>query len=273
MLRACQKLGAFTNLRLAYLFYVASVSGAVLGEMLRPRTWRRTVRDVMGRQVLFSGIHAVTFVGFLALVTGLSLVTQSQLWVSRVGGGEVLGALLATMLTAHIGPLVVNFVVIGRSGTAIATELATMKINGDINALERQGFDVLRYIVLPRVLALSLVTLSLSVVFVLIALGSGYLSAVFSGNLNTSPAVFLGSVISEMTGQNFVALIAKTLIPGFATGVICCAQGLSVGTSFNDVPRASTRAVVQSITALFCLIALIVLMNTMISSAHGVGHE
>lgn len=243
--------------RMAAVNYLAAAAGTLLWLSCRPRHWPRTTRNVFARQLLFTGFEALKFVALAAMMTGVSVVVQAQLWLGKAGQSDLLGPILVTVIVRELGPLLVNFIIIGRSGNAIATELANMKINGEIRVLESQGIDTLLYLAMPRALGMALSMLCLTIWFVLIAFAGGYLFSVLAGVGATDPVVFMDSVLKGLRPADIYNLLSKTLIPGMVTGMICVMEGLSVKTAVTEVPQAATRAVVASIGALFVISAII----------------
>lgn len=237
--------------------YVTSVVWGVLAAAFRRSSWPRTVRNVLARQVLFTGIEATKFISLLAFMVGISVVVQTQLWLGIVGQSQLLGPVLVMVVVREVGPLLVNFVVIGRSGTAVATELGNMKISGEVHVLEAMGLDPLVYLVMPRVLGAALSIFCLTVIFIVVSFASGFLSGTLLGANTGDLSLFLSSIFKAVRPADVLNLVAKTLIPGMVTGAICCTEGLGVSTAVTEVPQAATRAVVRSAASLFIISALI----------------
>jgi phospholipid/cholesterol/gamma-HCH transport system permease protein len=142
--------------------------------------------------------------------------------------------------------LLVNFIVIGRSATAMAAELAGMKVRDEIDVLDAQGLDPFLYLVLPRAVAFAVSVFCLTLVFVVVALGSGYLCGAFLGTGPGDPNIFVNSVLRGVVPGDVATLMAKTLIPGLLTGVIAALEGLSIEGVATDIPQAVTRSVFRS---------------------------
>jgi phospholipid/cholesterol/gamma-HCH transport system permease protein len=253
-------LGKGTRRWLDKLSYLMAVVWTVLRVSATAGAWPRTVRNVLARQILFTGYEAVSFVGTVAVVTGLSVVLQSQVWLNRLGQSALLGPVLVLVVIREVGPLLANFIVIGRSGTAIATELGSMNVRGEVGVLDAQGLDPFTYLVIPRVLGVAISVFCLAIVFVVVSFLSGYLSGLLLG-VGSGPVVFLNSVMEAVRPSDVFSLLAKTWIPGLLTGAICCIEGLSVSKAVTEVPQAATRAVVRSITALFVTSALVTMLT------------
>ncbi len=243
-----------------YASLVASLVTSVLWLSIRPSTWRAAVRNVLARQILFTAVEAVLFISFVALLVGISVVVQAQVWLTRFGQRGLLGDVLVMVIVREAAPLLTNFVVIGRSGTAIATELATMKVSGQIQVLDSQGVEPFIYLAVPRVVGVMLSVFCLTFVFIVVSFASGYMTGLMLGADPDPPALFMRNVFRAMHTPAVVSVAAKTIIPGLATSAICCIEGLSVTSAMTEVPQAGTKALVRSVAALFLTSAVVSLL-------------
>lgn len=241
--------------------HTAAVSAELLRRALRPSGWPRTTRNVLARQILFTGVDAVGIVALLGLLVGVSVVLQAQVWLSRLGQTAAVGPILAAVLIREMGPLLVNFIVIGRSGTAISSELSAMRVNGEIRVLEAQGLDPLAYLLLPRAVGMAASVFGLTVLFIFVAFAGGFGSGWLLGADVGPPALFVEGIARAVRPVDFGNLLAKTLIPGFLTGIICSIEGLSVRGAATEIPQAATRGVVRSVQVLFLSSVIISLVT------------
>lgn len=232
--------------RVAKVARIAAVVASAAAMSLRGRYWPRTVRTVLARQILFTGVDALGLVALVALLAGIAVVTQAQMWL---GQSDIVGPLLVAVIVRELGPLLVNFIVIARSGTAVATELAGMRVRGEIDVLDGQGIDPFVYLLLPRVVGMALSVLALVVCFVAISFAGGYLFGVLLGVAKGTPGQFLDAVFGAITPRDVPAFLVKSLLPPALTATICCLEGLGVRNSVNEIPQAATRAVVRSLAA------------------------
>lgn len=254
-------IGARTRDTWGNWIYLLGVSWTAVWMSLFPRNWPMPVRNVLARQILFTGFDAWRFMSMIALLVGLSVVLQAQIWLKSLGQSAHLGPILVTVIVREIGPLLTNFVVIGRSGNAMATELANMKINGEVHLLDAMGLDPFRYLVLPRVIGAAISTFCLTTIFILSSFLSGYVSGALLGVGEGDPDLFMRSVFSAVQPADVFNFVAKSFIPGLLMGGICCIEGLSVQSSITEVPQATTRAVVRSTAALFITSAIFSVMT------------
>jgi len=239
-------------------------SGIIFGVhllALNPGNWSRPVREQLHRQVLFTSIEALGLVLLIAAAAGVAVVAQAQLWLSRFGQSDMLSPLLVVVIIREMGPLLINMVVIGRSGSAVAAEMATMRVRREIEVLEAQGVDPMVYLVMPRVLGIAVSVFGLAVVFAVASLGSGYLSGLLLAATQVDPVLFINRVLGTLSLTDLTHFMAKTLVPGLLTGTICSLAGLQVGDSATEIPRAATRGVVRSIGAVVVVSALVSLMT------------
>lgn len=247
--------GSLTIDRVRRVRYLTSVFVYVMAHAVRPRTWRRTVRAVLVRQILFTGAEAAGFTSRVAVLVGISAVVQAQLWLGKVGQRQLLGPVLVAVVIRELGPLLANLIVIGRSGSAITTELGIMKAGGEVRALDAQGIDPLTYLVVPRVVAMAVCVFCLTVIFIAACLLSGYVMGGLMGMRTGGPDGYVASVAGAVGPADVFNLLAKTLLPGALSGTICCTEGLSVGRGVTEIPPASSRAIQRSVVALFVIAA------------------
>jgi phospholipid/cholesterol/gamma-HCH transport system permease protein len=248
-------IGQFFLTQLRKFVYLAAVIAAAVYVGFQPRHWSRAVRNVAARQVLFSGVDAINFIFFIAFLVGVSIVVQANVWLQKVGQGQLLGPILVTVVIRELGPLLANFVVIGRSGNAIAAELATMKVNGEVHVLDAQGLDPFVYLVIPRIFGFAVSVFCLTVLFFAVSLTSGYILSLFLGGRPVPPMEYIDNLGASLRPSDLILVPVKTILPAMLAGAICCTEGLSVGNAITDIPRATTRSLQRSSFGLFFISA------------------
>ena len=226
----------------------------------RPSTWTPPVRTVLARQILFTGPYSALYSSAVGLVVGISVGLQISAWLAALGQQRLGAQLVVQIILLELAPLLTNLVILGRSGSAIAAEIASMKIRGEVRMLELTGVDPIAYLLLPRVLALTLCCLGLTLLFGVCALGGCAIAFAWRSGGDAATG-FLSSIFSVVQPIDFPVLLGKTFVPGFLTGVICFVEGLSVRGASTELPQAVTRALTYSAMSLFVVHGLLTLVR------------
>jgi phospholipid/cholesterol/gamma-HCH transport system permease protein len=169
----------------------------------------------------------------------------------QVGQTKLLGPLLVNLVVRELAPMSAALVVLARVGTATVTELGTARALGEVEALEALGIDPIHYLVVPRVVGITVSVVALTVYAVLFALGVGYLVSFLRG-LAIPPGEFLGIVAGSLEWIDFPLLAMKTMSFGFVASLVICYHGLAQPLRLEEVGEATTRTVAQTVVA--CLL-------------------
>lgn len=216
---------------------------------------RRTaaIKMVLLRQLYFTGLEATYIIVIIAVIIGTVVIAQVE---SLVGdNGSLTGKILVWVVLRELAPLLTAIIVVARSGTAIATELGSMKINGEIESIEMLGIPADGYLVMPRIVGVTASMVVLTVHFVL-ATGIGSF-AVASLGWHIPPDHLFQGIMASLGLKEIVMLFSKSIFFGLFVSSICCWYGLGVGRSTTEIPQAATRAVMSSLFAVFLLDGLI----------------
>ena len=186
-----------------------------------------------------------------ALMLGALIIVEGHNLLGAVGQTDWIYKALIFTLVRDIGPIIVSFIVIARSGTAIATELGNMVVNREYDALRVMGVSPVSYLVVPRVFGVALSQLLLIIYFIVVGFFGGFL---VSNIFLPLPFVdFIDSLARDITLADLMTMVFKVVVSGFFIGVISCYHGLSVRRTFTDVPQRTIKAVGGSIVAV-CII-------------------
>ena len=131
-----------------------------------------------------------------------------------------------------------------------------MRVRREVDVLDAQGVDPMVYLVMPRVLGMAASVFCLTIVLIVVSLGSGFVFGVLLGITPGSLSLFTGSVLGAIARADIANLLAKTIIPGFLVGAICAQEGLCIRGAVTDIPRAATSGVVRSIAAVLIVSAI-----------------
>jgi phospholipid/cholesterol/gamma-HCH transport system permease protein len=193
-----------------------------------------------------ASIRLVPMLLFLALVLGFLIITQTVVVAANVGETHFLGTLMVAVVVREIGPLLAAFIVLVRVGLANVIELGTIRAVGEIEALEALGIDPVHYLIVPRVIGMSLGVFSLTIYFILTALASGYLFA-FLHDVPLTPGDYFRQIAEAFNGLDFDLLAMKTVAFGFFTAAVTCYHGLAQPLRIEEISGVAVRAVSQGI--------------------------
>ena len=217
----------------------------------------RSIYAVIINQTRFTGIHALPFVTFIALLIGATVIIQAMTALPKFGVEGFLGNLMVVVVGRELGPLVTALIVITRSGSAITAEIATQQQSGEIFALEMMGIDTKLYIVFPRIMASILAIFSLIVIFDLVAFAGGFaISQLF---VYLPMDVYYQSLIDAFSIEDLIATIIKSLIYGILVPIICCYYGFMPKSKF-EVPIFVSRAVIRTFAIIFVINMIVSVM-------------
>ena len=226
------------------------VAFAVLRQAARPINWRRTVRAEFYRVLKQAGPEALPTVLVTASIIGLAMVYQALYWLQIAGESVKVGRVLVLVLVRELAPLLVGLIVLGRSGTVALVELGAMQQRGQVRRLDALGIDPLIYLVMPRVLAISVATFALAILFIATALTVGYVAGFGLGVIKLTFGTYLDSIVQGMAPQDYLVLPVKTLAIGFVIGFTCCFVALNPGRTATDIMALLPRGFVRAVLAL-----------------------
>jgi len=259
--RGIGRLGAMVWAQWDEVRHTASVIGTVLFTSVRPRNWGRAVRKAFTRQVLAIAVEPLWFVGAVAVFVGISVVVQLTFWVGEAGQSQMLGPLLVAVVARELGPMLINLIVIVRSGSAMTTELGVLKINGEVRVIESQGSDPFLHLVMPRVLGTVASVFCLTIILIFVAFASGFLFAAWTGKGSGDLLLFADTLSSAVQPKDIFNILAKSIAPALFASASCCIGGLSVGGAFAEIPPATQRALTRSVAGLFVISAVVSLLT------------
>jgi phospholipid/cholesterol/gamma-HCH transport system permease protein len=223
------------------------------------KNWNRnmfTTRNNIIPQILFTGVEAIPMVSMMGLMIGFIVIIQSTTLAPKFGAGEFLGKIMVIGVIRELGPLVTAFIVIGRSGAALSTYLGNMKVANELDALEVMGIDPIHVRVMPALFGFIISVFGLTLLFDTVAVLGGYL---FSRILVTLPLfTFLEFILEELFTVDIVISFLKCVMFGSVISIVSCYHAMSIGYSFQEVPQATIKAVVNSII-------LTVFLNTIVT--------
>jgi phospholipid/cholesterol/gamma-HCH transport system permease protein len=247
------RLGALDAVTTAMRLLAGSISfvgEATVATFVLPRRHRMLrLRDLLG-YIDQAGVRSLPLVLLLGFLIGLILAFQSAVPMRRFGADIFVANLVALSLLRELGPLLAAVILAGRTGSAYAAEIGTMKVNEEIDALTTMGLDPMTMLVLPRIMAAMLVmpvmTLALDIAGMLgmatVLRGFGF------------PLVTIARQVQNwVTAGDMYGGLFKAICFGIAVASIGCRAGLGTGVGPRSVGLSATAAVVGGIVATIAL--------------------
>lgn len=211
---------------------------------------------VLLRQILFTGYEALGLLIIISMAIGGLIIMELGPILENFGQKKLLYDLLIATITKELSCVLTAFVIIARSGTAISTELGNMKVNEEIDLIESIGISPISYLVVPRLVGVTVSCFVLSVYFNIGAFIGGWWFASF---FNPIPyAVFSENLLKSLQIMDIVQSVIKSILFGVIISLISTYEGLNVKKAITEVPQKTIRAVVLSLT-------LIILCDVLIS--------
>ena len=233
---------ALYNNALDILAFIGAAMEALVRDLSRPRKLKW---DGLWKLIERAGSDAVPIVTILSFLMGAILAFQAAVQLRKFGANIFVADLVSVSICLEMGPLLTALIVAGRSGAGYAAHIGTMQVNQEVDALKVMGFDPIRYLVSPRILAVALSLPCLTVIADLSGVVGGALVAWFS--LDLTPTAYFNQVHKVLEVSDVLKGLTKSLVFGIEIALIGCLRGFQVRGGAESVGTATTSAVVTSI--------------------------
>jgi phospholipid/cholesterol/gamma-HCH transport system permease protein len=221
---------------------------------LAGQTMQQLRRGPMERPLLMAqldqiGVRSLSIVIITSAFIGMVLALQTAYALADFGGKMFVGTIVSLSLVRELAPVLMSLMVGGRVGAGIAAEIGTMKVTEQIDAMRALATNPVRKLVVPRVVACTVMFPLLTVVAIALGITGGLIIAV--SNLHLAANYYLRSVVEAVHYNDLASGIGKTFFFGFGVALIACYNGLRTSGGADGVGRATTQTVVTgSITVL-----------------------
>jgi phospholipid/cholesterol/gamma-HCH transport system permease protein len=208
----------------------------------------RHTRRVRWKDVLMvaeaAGVNGLPIILLIGFLIGLIMSFQAAIPLRQFGADILVADLIALSMLRELGPLMTAIILAGRTGSAFAAELGTMKINEEVDALKTMGLDPVRFLVVSRVVAAVAVTPLLTLFANLMGLVGG---AVVLMSLGYPLIAYVREAQHAVGYHDFFGGMVKSFVYGVLVAAIGCLRGLQTSLGASSVGRSTTRAVVSGI--------------------------
>lgn len=243
---------AIDSLR-ATISYVGGVLQLLLDVIARVRrglTTRgaRISGDALIRQAVRVGVRSIPIIVLVQLFIGIILALNMAPTLASYGQIEAVADVVAIAIFRELGPLITGIVLSGFAGASIAAELGTMVEGEEIKALRAHALDPIRFLIVPRVLATTVMTIGLAIVADVVGVTGGFITGVFI--LDISPQTYIDNTQAILTNRDYLTGLFKAAVFGVIIAGLASYEGLNVRGGAEGVGRATTATVVKTIVAL-----------------------
>jgi len=206
------------------------------------------------QQSILLGLDAVGIIALLSLILGFIMALQSGNQLRQFGASVFLADMLSVTMVNELAPILTAIIIAGRSGSSIASELASMKVMEEIDALKIMAINPIRFVIVPKFHAITVCMPILLMISIIVSVGAGLLVGI--SFLGLSPITFFNRAIEILDIRDVLVSFVKTTIFAWVIVIIGSFMGLKVKGGAEGVGKATTDSVVTSIFAVIVLDAL-----------------
>ena len=225
------------------LLYIGEITDLAIQTV--QQLWRGPMeRRLLMVQLDQVGVRSLSIVLITSAFIGMVLALQTAYSLASFGGKLFVGTVVSLSITRELAPVLMALMVGGRVGAGMTAELGTMKVTEQIDALRALATNPVRKLVVPRVVATTLMFPLLTVIAIAVGIIGGGLIAV--ANLHVNANYYFRSVFEALNFNDIGSGVGKTFFFGFSTSLIACYNGLRTSGGADGVGRATTMTVVSS---------------------------
>ena len=195
-------------------------------------------------QMNYIGINSLSIVFLVGISVGAVLALQSYIGLERFGSTQFIGPIVYLSMTREFGPVFSALMVIGRAGSAITSEIGTMRITEQIDALQTLCIDPYQYLVVPRIVAGTIILPFLSIFCTLFGILAGYITSVYVLNVNAE--TYMEAIRANVEMSDIVNGLVKAVVFGFLLSCVATYKGFFTSGGAKGVGLATTQSVVYA---------------------------
>lgn len=224
------------------LSFLGDSTISAMRELLQPRRirWKSILYNLQT-----AGVAALPITGLLAFLLGIVIAYQGAEQLSRVGANIYIADLVGLSMVRELSPLITAIIIAGRSGSAYAAQIGTMKVTEEVDALRTIGIGPIDLLVLPKVIALVIALPLLTVYTDIMGILGGMVMA--RAQLDVGYSTFIDRLDDAVSLTSFMIGIGKAPVFAMIISLVGCYQGFQVNGSAESVGRQTTKSVVQAI--------------------------
>ena len=203
---------------------------------------------LMLRQCDFIGISSLPVVAIVNTFVGMVFALNSYAGFNRFGAADFTAPVVALAMTRELAPVMTALIVAGRAGSAMAAEIGTMQVTEQIDALRTLATNPVNYLVVPRLIAATLMMPLLTLFADAVSIYGGYLVTV--GIMGQTSQVYINGTWNGLLGSDIMGGLFKATVFGFLVALVCCYFGFNTKGGAEGVGKSTTLSVVYSFIAI-----------------------
>jgi len=217
--------------------YIMTLKAGVQALRVPPFRWK-----IIFKQLEFIGVNSTLIIVLTGLFTGAVLALQAGKAFRLFNAEAATGSLVALSLLRELGPVMTALMLAARCGSAMAAEIGTMRVTQQIDALRVMSVDPVSYLITPRILATTIMSPLLCIIFSICGNFGGFIVAV--GVLEVNDATYLDKIQQYVDMDDLWNGLVKAVVFGVIIAVVGCRKGFTTSGGAEGVGRATTEAVV-----------------------------
>ncbi len=225
---------------------------------------KRLPAGAVAAQIVEMGFEAVPIAGLLSFLLGVTMAFQGITQLQRFGAGVFVADMVSLSMVRELGPLMTAIILTGRTGAAIAAELGTMRVRSEIDALATMGINPNRFLILPRMLAITFAGPALTLMAMFIGMFGGMLVA--AAALDMPMSAYWQRVAEFVTIGDYAHGLFKSLLFAWIIAITGSHYGMRASGDPNSVGHATTRTVVVSVLLIVVVDAVFATLTTIMSA-------
>lgn len=231
-----------------------------LVHIFNPMSYNPAMKMVLVKQIYFTAIGIIPLFLILALLFGSVIIGVVIYLATEYSLQSEIGSIIITFTIDEFSPFFTALLISLRSGAAVNTEIAVMNVNSELNTLKAYKIDLMDYLFLPRIIAGVISVVSLSILFAIIMLSSGFLFTYFYMNMDLNTYTYI--LINAIEIQDIVVLLLKGVAFGFVIMMIPIYSALQTQKSYTAIPISVLNGMVMLFIAIFFIEVISLLIQS-----------
>lgn len=229
--------------------------------MLQPKSYNPAMRMVLIKQIYFTAVGIIPLFITIAILFGSVIIGVVIALATQYNLQSQIGSIIITFVLNEFSPFFTALLISLRSGTAVNTEIAVMNVNKELNTLIEYKINLIDYLFLPRIISGIISVVSLSILFAVIMLSSGYIFTLFYMGMDLH--TYKNLLVNAVEINNLIVMLLKSVAFGFVAMLIPIYSGLKATSAYTAIPISVLNGMVKLFIAIFFIEVLSLLLQSL----------